>query len=93
MTALCLPAKLDLSTIEAFHAAISARKGDDLVLDAGGVRLLGGLGLQVLLAAASHWRASGRALIISPRSDSFAAALETLGVTLEDLQSTEGACR
>lgn len=91
MPALSLPAKLDLSTIEAFCDAIRARKGSDLVLDAGDVTLLGGLGLQVLAAAAADWRKAGHTLCIAPRSDSFDRALTHLGVPLNDLQSTEAA--
>ncbi|KEO60300.1 STAS domain-containing protein [Thioclava indica] len=91
MSALSLPAKLDLSTVEAFCDAIRARKGGDLVLDAGDVTLLGGLGLQVLAAAAADWRQAGHSLSITPRSESFDNALTHLGVTLNDLQSTEAA--
>jgi chemotaxis protein CheX len=91
MSALSLPAKLDLSTVEAFCDAIRACKGGDLVLDASGVTFLGGLGLQVLAAAAADWRQAGHSLCITPRSDSFDNALTHLGVTLNDLQSTEAA--
>ncbi|MEX1662257.1 STAS domain-containing protein [uncultured Thioclava sp.] len=91
MSALVLPAKLDLSTVADLGATISARKGGDLELDAGGVTLLGGLGLQVLAAAAAQWRQSGHSFCITPRSESFNAALDHLGVSLNDLQSTEAA--
>ncbi|KEP70045.1 hypothetical protein DL1_19885 [Thioclava dalianensis] len=91
MSALPLPAKIDLSTVGQLADDIRARSGADLVLDAGEVSVLGGLGLQILAAAAQSWRSSGHSLTIHPRSDAFDTALVHLGTTLETLQTSEAA--
>lgn len=90
MTTLALAPRLDLTHAEQALTAIRAREGQPLVLDAGGVTHLGGLGLQILLAAARSWRAAGLALTISPRSPAFEEALSLFGLPLDALQS-EGA--
>ena len=56
---LLLPAKLDLKAAETLKADILARRGGDLTLDGSAVERLGGLGLQVLLAARKTWAADG----------------------------------
>ena len=91
MTALTLAPRLDLSQVAALTADLRARTGADLVLDAGAVTHLGGLGLQVLLAAAASWRAAGHALSVHPRSEAFDEALTLFGVTPDTLQSPEAA--
>lgn len=91
MTALPLPAKLDLAQAATLAKAIRAESGGDLALDASGVTLLGGLGLQILASAAQSWRTSGHRLTISPRSEAFDEALAIFGVDLATLQSEEAA--
>ncbi|MGB7269858.1 MAG: STAS domain-containing protein [Albidovulum sp.] len=88
---LILPARLDLTQAEALRQACLARRGQPLCIDAGGVRHLGALCLQVLLAAAKDWRQHGLDLQIAPRSAGFDAALGTFAVSLSDLQSKEAA--
>ena len=58
---------------------LSALTGN-LELDASGVTHLGGLCLQVLLAAAQSCQADGRGFAISAPSDDFDAALSMFGV-------------
>jgi len=87
MTAIALAPRLDLTHAELALTAIRAREGEALVLDAGGVTHLGGLGLQILLAAARSWRAAGLPLTITPRSSAFEEALCLFGVPLDALQS------
>ncbi|MBD3787929.1 MAG: STAS domain-containing protein [Sphingomonadales bacterium] len=91
MTPLPLPPRLDLSQVGALTNAIRARAGAGLVLDAGEVTHLGGLGLQVLLSAAQSWRAAGQSLSINPRSEAFDEALTLFGVGLDAVQSQEAA--
>lgn len=88
MTAIALPAKLDLSTISALATDLRAAQGGALELDASAVTQLGGLGVQLLGSAARTWREAGHSLTIHPRSDSFDEALTIFGVALEDLQAT-----
>ncbi len=90
MTVLSLAARLDLPAAGPLAAAVSARGGKDLTLDAGGVCHLGGLGLQVLLASARQWRETGHVLRIAPRSAAFDEALGLFGVGLDSLEA-EGA--
>lgn len=91
MTALPLPPKLDLSQVGLLTTALRDRAGSDVVLDAGEVSHLGGLGLQVLLSAAQSWRSSGHSLSIQPRSEAFDEALTLFGVGLDAVQSQEAA--
>jgi chemotaxis protein CheX len=91
MTTLALAPRLDLSYASELAGALRGHKGADLVLDASAVTHLGGLGLQLLAAAAKTWRAQGHSLTIQPRSAAFDEALGTFGVKLADLQSEEAA--
>lgn len=79
--ALVLAERLDLVAAQPLAAAIRALRDGPIRLDAGAVSLLGGLCLQVLLAAASDWRARGLGWSIAPRSRSFDQALAIFGVT------------
>ncbi|WP_372839881.1 STAS domain-containing protein [Phaeovulum sp.] len=84
-TALSLAPRLDLSAAKDLHAAVLARRGGDLQLDAGQVTHLGALGLQLLLAAKQSWQRDGHRLAISPRSQAFDDALRLFGVAPDDL--------
>ncbi|MBA4491837.1 lipid asymmetry maintenance protein MlaB [Paracoccus sp. S1E-3] len=80
MTArLTLPARLDLTAAKPLASDIAALAGD-VELDASGVTHLGGLSLQVLLAAAQSCRAAGRSFAIVAPSTDFDAALTLFGV-------------
>ncbi|NHF73218.1 STAS domain-containing protein [Paracoccus xiamenensis] len=76
---LTLPARLDLTAAKPLAREISALVGD-VELDASGVTHLGGLCLQVLLAAAQSFQISGRSFAISSASEEFQAALSMFGV-------------
>ncbi|CAM5402679.1 STAS domain-containing protein [Frigidibacter albus] len=81
MTApLSLAPRLDLPAASPLSEAIRASKGQALNLDAGNVAHLGGLCLQVLLAAAASWRAAGQTLRINPRSQAFEDAVAMFGL-------------
>lgn len=77
--ALPLPARLDLTSARPLARDIAAIDGD-IRLDASGVRFLGGLCLQILLAARQHCAAGGRGFAISPRSTEFDDAIHAFGV-------------
>lgn len=76
-----LPARLDLPAAAPLTEALLAHRRAPLRLDAGEVAHLGGLCLQVLLAAAESWRANGAALQVAPRSEAFIDALDVFAVT------------
>lgn len=75
-----LPRRIDLTAVAGLRAEFLACAGQPLRVDAADVGHLGGLGLQVLLAAAAHWRQTGQLLVIEPRSAAFDAALAAFGL-------------
>lgn len=78
--AFALPEVLDLRAAGPLAQALRARRGQDLDVDASEVRRLGGLALQVLLAARNAWAEDGRMLALSNPSPAFVEGLERLGV-------------
>ena len=66
-----LPAVLDLGAAGPLWAALNARRGQPVELDASGVERLGGLCLQVLLAAQKQWNADGAAFSVVNPSPAF----------------------
>jgi chemotaxis protein CheX len=70
---------LDLKAATPLKAALIERRGHPLELDAADVQRMGGLCLQVLLAAAAAWRADGVSLRVGPRSEAFLDALRLFG--------------
>jgi len=75
-----LPACLDLKAAAELHREFLARRGVDLAVDASEVSRLGGLCLQVLLAAVRAWRNDGRELAIVNPSETYCNALNLFGV-------------
>ena len=78
---LVLDPVLDLKAAEPLKAALLERQGQALSLDASGVQRLGGLCLQLLLAARRSWTEAGQALAIAPRSAAFDEALALFGAS------------
>ena len=94
MTAnLTLDPVLDLKAAEPLRAALLERQGEALSLDASGVQRLGGLCLQLLLAARRSWAEAGQTLAIAPRSAAFEAALALFGAggRFDQIEAGEGA--
>lgn len=58
-----LPAIMDIRAAEPLKAELMKYRGQAVTLDASGVERLGGLCLQILLAAVKTWKADGQALI------------------------------
>lgn len=77
---LVLDERLDLTAAAPLAAAIRALRDGPVRLDAGAVSHLGGLCLQILLAAAADWRARGFGWSVAPRSRAFEQALAIFGV-------------
>ena len=84
-----LPERLDLSTIGPLADALRQRIGADLILDAGEVSHIGGLGAQVLLSAAALWRATGQSLTLTGETHDFLAQTAELGVSVADIHVME----
>ena len=92
MTArITLAPRLDLPAATPLAEALKAHAGTDVDIDAGAVTHLGGLCLQVLIAAAAAWREAGHALTFSARSEDFTEALSVFGLTHEALVSETNA--
>jgi chemotaxis protein CheX len=80
-TAIALDPVLDLNAAAPLTAALRQHRGRPLRLDASAVRRLGGLCLQVLLAADRAWGEDGCPLAIAPRSAAFDEALALFGAS------------
>ncbi len=89
MAALTLPEIIDSKGARVLARQLLERRGGDLVLDGRAVERLGGLGVEVLLAARLQWRADGACLTVSAWSEPARSALETLGCGA-DLSGAEG---
>ncbi len=76
---MALPAVLDLKAAAPLAAALLARRGGDLVLDAGSVERIGGQCLQVLLAARASWTEADQMLSVENATPEFCAAIELFG--------------
>lgn len=83
---LVLPARLDLTAARRLTRELRDRGGSPLRIDASRVEVLGGLCLQVLLAARQHWQQRRVPLDLSARSPAFDAALAQFGLTAAALE-------
>jgi len=79
ISALALPALLDLKAAAALAAAFLDRRGADIVVDAAEVQRLGGQCLQILLSAQASWAADRFVFRIENASPEFRAAAELFG--------------
>lgn len=79
---LCLPAILDLKAVTALRQDFLAHKDRPVEIDASAVQRLGGLCLQVILAARASWAADGQPFTIITPSPRFDEDLMLFGATL-----------
>jgi chemotaxis protein CheX len=70
-----LDAILDLKAAQPLKVALSEHRGTSVQIDASNVERLGGLCLQVLVAARRAWAEEGQDMKIEPRSAAFDAAV------------------
>jgi chemotaxis protein CheX len=91
MAALVLGEVLDLNAATPLKAAFLERRGAAVEVDASGVRRLGGLCLQVLLAAKAAWSADGQAFSVTNASESFLEALRLFGAQTALQPASHGA--
>jgi chemotaxis protein CheX len=96
MTAdILLPARLDLSAASSLLADLQAalsKSERPLSVDAGKVGQIGGLCLQVILAAAAECRQNGRAFHLAPRSSAFDEAVARFGVPRAVFETEKPEC-
>ncbi|WP_218278580.1 STAS domain-containing protein [Caulobacter sp. HMWF009] len=79
MAALLLPETLDLKAAGPLKASFLSRRGEPVDVDAGQVRRLGGLCLQILLAARKAWAEDGKAFSINGPSEAFLETTRLFG--------------
>ena len=79
MAALALPETLDLKAAGPLKSAFLAHRGEPLEIEAGQVRRLGGLCLQILLAARKAWADDGKAFSITGPSEAFVETTRLFG--------------
>ena len=71
---------LDLRAAAPFKAALMARRGADLRVDASGVLHLGAQCAQLLLAAAAAWAEDGLTFTVQAASEPFEQGTRLLGI-------------
>ncbi|HVY86855.1 MAG TPA: STAS domain-containing protein [Caulobacterales bacterium] len=76
---LCLPAMLDLNAAPRLKSEFRSYEGAPLDIDAGKVERVGGLCLQVLIAAGAAWRRAGLALRVLNASPAFVEDVRIMG--------------
>jgi chemotaxis protein CheX len=79
---LTLPETLDLTAAAPLRSEILSRRGQPLDLDGSAVQRLGGLCLQVLLAARSAWTDDGHTLRFVAPSPALKEAFTIMGADL-----------
>jgi chemotaxis protein CheX len=72
---------LDLRAAAPLRAALLERRGEAMEIDASAVERLGGLCLQVLMAAQHSWAEDGLPFAISGPSDAFREAARLFGAS------------
>ena len=77
--AVSLPAILDLQAAEPLRAELMALRGRPLNMDASQVARMGGLCLQVILAARNTWAADGVSIHVDQPSEAFIEQLGAFG--------------
>lgn len=76
-----LPASMDIGAARKLWGEIASHRGSSLSLSGECVERIGGLCLQVLLAARASWEAEGTSLTIVTPSAALEAALSLLGAS------------
>lgn len=84
-----LPIDLDTVAAAPLFEVLTSRVGTDTVIDGSRVERIGGLCLQILLAALSTWRADGVSLEFSQLSSDLVAGLELLGIRAQHFLDRE----
>jgi chemotaxis protein CheX len=85
-----LPSVLDVKAASALQRQFLARRGAALQVDASHVERVGGLCLQVLLAAQAAWANDRQVLVFANPSQELRAGLDAFGVKPDALTYREG---
>lgn len=85
-----LPEKLDSSFARELYTELNSNKDTDIRLDGRLVHHVGGLCLQVLIAAKDEWRRNDLSLELNEPSDVLKQVLSTIGK--DDFYNAEAAC-
>lgn len=89
--AITLPSRVDLTAVRDLGADFMDHDGQNLRVDASDVQHLGGLGLQLLMAAAQQWQDKQLDFQIAPRSEPFDRALNDFGISIDMLENRRDA--
>ena len=84
-----LPDVLDIKAAAPLASEFLAVRGKAVSLDGSRVKRLGAQCLQVLISAATTWKADGVALAVVNASGDFTCGLARLGVSLADINAPE----
>ncbi len=79
--------KLATDAAEEMYQSLLRMRGQDVSVSATRVKHIGGLCLQVLLAARQQWQADNRAFEVAGASDEFEAGLILLGLPRDHFAS------
>ncbi|MEO1322505.1 MAG: STAS domain-containing protein [Pseudomonadota bacterium] len=85
-----LPERMDSSVAKDLYSTIDSFKGTDVTLNGQNVRDIGGLCLQVLIAAKEEWGREDKAFQIHDASEEFQSFLTSVG--RGDLITAEATC-
>ena len=85
-----LPERLDSSVARDLYTQIDAHKDNHLGVNGAAVTYIGGLCLQVLIAAKEEWARNEKSFSIQSASETLSTFLGTIG--REDLLEPETAC-
>lgn len=88
-TSLPLPERIDMATAADLQTALMGHAGADLTLEAAGTRQISTPAIQVLISAATTWRANGNVLTIEDPSPQMVEQLAFGGLTLDHISSPE----
>ncbi|MEO1490641.1 MAG: STAS domain-containing protein [Pseudomonadota bacterium] len=78
-----LPPAVDMSSAKMIAADLCEKRGAPLTIDASDVTRIGGLGLQVLIAAKASWDADGVPLTFANGSEAFQRDIALLGAPID----------
>ncbi|MEL7151570.1 MAG: STAS domain-containing protein [Pseudomonadota bacterium] len=80
-----LAPKLDTAASADLRKALVDAQGDDLVLDASAVEMIGGQCLELLLTASVLWQQAGHSLTLENTSEQMTDDLSRFGITPDGL--------
>jgi chemotaxis protein CheX len=85
-----LPDVIDLAAVSPLAAELAGLRGAALTVDAAGVERIGGLGVQLLLAAQKQWRTDGHDFVVVNPSERFSECVKQMAAKDSLLQEGQG---